>query len=129
MTLNERVRLRLCEARDALHITDREIANRVSFSYAKVNQKMTGRSPITLDELEELSQAVGLRPTETVRERGYEFVAEMAPTELKIYEQYHRLKDTDKKLVTDFLDRLVQMPLERRGITDKLPVRARKRHS
>ncbi len=85
--LNTRVRFRLREEKARKSLTDRDIADSLGWSQARVTQKLTGRTPITLQDLEALCLAIGLSPLETLRDRGLDFVAELTPTEFRMLER------------------------------------------
>ena len=91
VALNERVRQQLREAKARRGLSERDISGFLNWSQSKVAYKFSGRTPITLDELEALCFALGTTPTEVVRDRGLEFCAEMTPTELRILELIRRL--------------------------------------
>lgn len=90
-TLNDRVRERLRTEKDRLEMTELDIAGLIGWSQSKVAQKLRGRTPITLNELESLCFAFSLAPTEAVRDHGLEFVTEMTPTELRIHERIRKM--------------------------------------
>lgn len=88
--LNDRVRARLRDEMTQKHLSQQEVADLIGWTQSKVAQKLTGRTPITLDELAALCFAVGLPITEAVRDRGLEFCAEMLPHELRLLEHYRQ---------------------------------------
>ena len=90
-TLNERVRQRLRTERNKLKLTEQDLADQIGWTQSRVAQKLTGRTPITLDEMESLCFGLSLRPTEAVRDLGFEFCAELTPTELRALEKLRRL--------------------------------------
>lgn len=85
-TLNERVRRRLKEEKERRDLSERDLSGILNWSQSRVAQKLGGRTPITLDELEALCFGLSLLPSEAVRDRGLEFCAEMTPTELRALE-------------------------------------------
>lgn len=85
-TLNDRVRERLRDEKDRLKLTREDLGTFCKWTPTKVSQKLNGVSPITVDEMEAFCFAMNLQPTEVVRDRGLEFVAEMTPTELRLLE-------------------------------------------
>lgn len=91
MTLNDRVRERLRTEKDRLKLTERDIAGMINWGQSKVAQKLGGRTPITMNELESLCFAMSLAPTEAVRDPGLEFVTEMTPTELRMFERIRKM--------------------------------------
>lgn len=94
--LNERIRQRLNEEKAKRKLSTRDIAGLIGWSQARVAQKLTGRTPITMDELEGLCFALSLSPTEAIRDRGMEFSAEMTPTELRALEYLRSLPAPDR---------------------------------
>ena len=103
-TLNDRVREKLRTEKDRLEMTENDIAGIVGWSQSKVAQKLRGRTPITLDELEAFCFAFGMQPTEAVRDPGLEFVTEMTPTELRIYERIRKLNPDQKTAIMTILN-------------------------
>lgn len=94
--LNTRVRNRLRDEKAKLKLSETDIAGQLQWSQPRVAQKLTGRTPITLNELESLCFAMGISPSECVRDRGLEFMAEMTPTELRALEQLRRMSTNDR---------------------------------
>jgi transcriptional regulator with XRE-family HTH domain len=85
--LNARVIERLREEAQHKGVTTREIAEHLNWSQSRVAKLLAGRVEMTLDKLEALCGAIGLRPTEAVRDKGMEFAAEMSPTEFRIVQR------------------------------------------
>lgn len=117
MTMNDRVRERLREAAEKRDLSHRDLAGFLNWSHPKVSQKLTGRTAMTLDEFEALCFAVGLQPTEAVRDRGLEFVAEMTPTELRLLELVRQLPKHAHDGLLHFLQVTPQIDIEKRGAT------------
>lgn len=121
LDLNDRVRERLREEKASRKISERDLAAFCRWSQSKVAQKLGGHTAITLNELETLCQALGISPTEAVRDRGLEFVADLTPTELRVLEIIRRF---NKQGFETFLQ-MVQMMTgkvlvtEHRGATPK----------
>lgn len=90
-SLNDRVRERIRIEKDRLKLSERDIADMLDWGQSKVSQKLNGRTDITLNELESLCFAVSIAPTEAVRDPGLEFVADMTPTELRLFERIRKL--------------------------------------
>jgi len=68
------------------HLSQRDVAGLVGWTQSRVAKLLTGRRELGVDDMETLGFAVGLAPTELVRDRGLEFCAEMTPSELRILE-------------------------------------------
>lgn len=131
MSLNERTRQRLRDAKGTEKLSVRDIAGIVKWPPSRVAQKFSGRTPITLDELETLCFALGIQPTEAVRDRGLEFVAEMTPTELRLLELIRRLPKPAYDGLLHFMQVNPKLDAEPRGATPKRdgygPTRANRR--
>src|SRR6476469_6437933 len=83
--LAARVRARLREEMARLDLSQREVSDLLNWSdQGRLSKILNGLQGITLEDLETLCFAVGLLPTEVVRDRGYEFSVEMTPAELNI---------------------------------------------
>ncbi len=104
--LARRVVQRLKEEKATRKMSERDLAGILQWSQSKITQKLGGRTPITLQELEALCFALGLQPTEVVRDRGYEFCAELTPSELRFLERLRRLP----RPVVDSLMVLLKVP-------------------
>lgn len=89
--LSERARLRLREEMTRRKQSQQDLADQIQWTQSRVAQKLTGRTPITLEELAALCFGVGLSPVEIVRDHGLEFCAEMTPTELRVLERVRQL--------------------------------------
>lgn len=85
--LSERVRFRLREEMSRRKLSQQEVADLIQWTQSRVAQKLTGRTPITLEELAALCFGVGISLVEVVRDHGLEFMAEMTPTELRIVQR------------------------------------------
>lgn len=94
--LAERARRRVREELDRLGVTQRDICGQLKWSQAKVAQKLTGRTPWTLDELDSLCFIAGIPATEAVRDRGLEFCAEMTPSEMRLLEVWRKMSQADR---------------------------------
>ncbi len=94
--LAERARRRVREELDRLGVTQRDICGQLKWSQAKVAQKLTGRTPWTLNELEALCFIAGISITEAVRDRGLEFCAEMTPSEMRLLELWRKMSQADR---------------------------------
>lgn len=131
MTLNERTRQRLRDEKARLALSERDLAGFTKWTQSRVAQKLSGRTPITLDELETLCFALGIQPTEAVRDRGLEFVAEMTPTELRLLELIRRLPKAAYDGLLHFMQVNPKLDAEPRGATPKRdgygPTRANRR--
>ena len=119
MGLNERVRARLRDEKARRKLSERDIAGFVQWSQSKVAYKFSGRTPITLDELETLCFALSLQPTEAVRDRGMEFVADLTPTELRMLELIRQLPRPAYDGLLQFLQVGPTSDIEPRGATPK----------
>lgn len=118
--LNERARQAIRDAADKRKLSHRTLAGFLNWGFNKVTQKMTGRTPMTLNEFAALCFAVGIQPTEAVRDRGLEFCAEMTPTELRVLEHYRKLPKQAAEGLLQFLQvNAFTSDIEGRGITKK----------
>jgi transcriptional regulator with XRE-family HTH domain len=97
-------------------LTQLEVAQLIEWTQSKVAQKLTGRTPITLEELSALCFALGIQPTEAVRDRGLEFCAELVPHELRLLENFRRVEPRIRESIAQLLDfKLKQHKPERSG--------------
>jgi len=104
------------------HLSQQEVADLLKWTQSKVAQKLTGRTPITLEELEALAFAVSLSPTEVVRDTGLEFCAEMTPTELRVLELFRTLPTVTRDHFFGVLAFQTRTLIESKGITKAKPI-------
>lgn len=119
--LNERARQRIREEAAKRKLSHRNIAGFLNWGFNKVTQKLTGRTPMTLNEFAALCFAVGMQPSEAVRDRGLEFCAEMTPTELRFLEHLRKLPQPAYEGLLHFLQVTPSAAsgVESRGLTKK----------
>lgn len=86
MRLSEEVRLRFREEMERRKMSQRDLAGILNWSQSRVAHLLTGRITMGVDDLAEMSWALGTRPTEMIRDRGLEFVSEMTPSEMRVFE-------------------------------------------
>lgn len=110
----ERVRLRLRDEMTRRHLSQQDVADTLKWTQSRVAQKLTGRTPITLEELEALCFGVGLPPTEAVRDHGLEFCAEMTPSELRLLERMRQLTPPQRDAILTVLDVATKTRIEPR---------------
>lgn len=103
-TLAERVRDKIKDEMARKHLSQRDVAGLLGWSQSRIAKLMTGRVELGIDDLEGLSFAVGLAPTEVVRDRGLEFCAEMTPTELRLLERYRQSPNAVKDALLTLMD-------------------------
>lgn len=101
-TLSVRARARIRDEMVRRDLNQRDMANLLEWKESRMSKILNGRTEIGLEELDALAFAVGLRPTELVRDHGLEFCAEMTPTELRVLERIRQLRP-------DQLDALMTM--------------------
>lgn len=120
--IGDRVRHRLREEMARLKRGQQDIADLVQWTQSRVAQKLTGRTPITLEELDALAFAVDLPVTELVRDHGLEFCAEMTPTELRVLERFRQLAPDQQHALMTILD--VKATTKRQDRRAALPKKA-----
>lgn len=79
-----------------MEMSQRDVAGILTWSQSRVAHLLTGHVEMTIDDLAEFAQAVGISPTEAVRDRGMEFCAEMSPTEMRFLERMRQLTQTQR---------------------------------
>lgn len=103
-SLSERVRIRLREEMQAKRLSQRDIAGLLECSQGRIAKLMTGRVPMTVNDLSALCFALTIPVSEVVRDRGMEFYAEMTPTELRILERLRALPRAVYEAIMTLLD-------------------------
>lgn len=103
-TLPDRARRRVREELDRRGVTQPDIAGQLRWSQSKVAQKLTGRTPWTLQELEGLCFVAGLSPIEAIRDQGLEFCTDMTPTEFRLFERLRQLTPVQLDAIMTVLD-------------------------
>lgn len=114
-----RALLAIREEMERKGISQADIAGQLQWLPARTSKVLHGKLPLTVDDLEALCFAVGLSPTEAVRDRGLEFCADMTPTELRILERLRQLPH-----LLDAIAQILQVNLhtraqERRAVPKK----------
>ena len=94
--LSEQVRLRLREEMAVKEMSQRDVAGILTWSQSRVAHLLNGRVEMSIDDLAEFAQALGISPTEIVRDRGMEFVAEMTPSEMRFLERLRQLTQVQR---------------------------------
>ncbi len=102
--LSERVRTRIREEMKRQKMSQRDIAGLLQWSQSRVAHILTGRVEIGVDDLAAFAFALGLSMPEVVRDRGMEFVAEMTPTELRLYERLRALGPDTQSAIMKLLN-------------------------
>jgi transcriptional regulator with XRE-family HTH domain len=122
--LSERVRLRIREEMQRQAMSQRDIAGILGWSQSRVAHLLTGHVVMGVDDLAAFGFALSLAVTELVRDRGMEFVAEMTPTELRLFERMRQLHPTvldslmtllDVKRTTPAHERRAREPRKKKG--------------
>jgi len=103
-SLPDRARRRVREELDRKGVTQPDIAGQLQWSQSKVAQKLTGRTPWTLQELESLCFVAGLSPIEAIRDQGLEFCTDMTPTEFRLFERLRQLTPSQLDAVIVLID-------------------------
>jgi len=122
-TLPDRARRRVREELDRRGVTQPDIAGQLQWSQSKVAQKLTGRTPWTLHELEALCFVAGLSPLEAIRDQGLEFCTEMTPTEFRLFERLRQLTPVQLDAIMTVLDVVGNTRLQERRAAAPKPKR------
>ncbi len=77
-------------------MSQRDVAGILTWSQSRVAHLLTGRVEMSIDDLAEFAQALSISPTEIVRDRGMEFVAEMTPSEMRFLERLRQLTQVQR---------------------------------
>jgi transcriptional regulator with XRE-family HTH domain len=91
--LADTVRLRIREEMMRRGISQRDLSDQLQWSHGRLGKVLTGRTDLTVNDMADLCQMLGLSVVEAVRDRGLEFLATMTPTELRILERIRQLPD------------------------------------
>lgn len=107
--LAQRVRQRLIDERSAQRVSQRELVRRINaqrpeeWSQSKLAKVLTGAVELKMDDVECIGEALGLTMVEVVRDRGLEFVADLAPHELRILERLRNLRPEERAAIFTIL--------------------------
>lgn len=118
-SLSARVLIAVREAMKRNHLSQRDMAGFLQCSQSRVAKLLNGRVKLGVDDLESLCFAVSIAPTEAVRDRGLEFVAEMTPTELRLLELIRRLPKPAYDGLLHFMQVNPKLEAEPRGATPR----------
>jgi len=86
------------------HYTQRDVAGLTGWSQSRIAKVLSGRTAIDIDELGEFCAAIGLSLVETVRDPGMEFVADLAPLELRVLERFRAIDPKLQEAVLTILN-------------------------
>lgn len=90
MTAAQTALLRIREEMHERKITQRDLAEAFDCSQGRIAKILNGGVNLRVSDLELLAKIVKLDLVEVVRNRGVDFVAELAPTELAMLTAYRR---------------------------------------
>lgn len=90
MKPSEHALLRIREEMQERRISQRDLAEKMDCSQGRIAKILSGGVNLRFDDLATLAEAVGIRLTEAVRDRGMEFYAEMTPGEMRMFTVYQR---------------------------------------
>jgi transcriptional regulator with XRE-family HTH domain len=79
--------LRIKEEMFRKGLNQRDLADQLEWSQSKLGKILNGKTNLTVNDLAEICYMVGLRPTEAVRDHGFEFVADMTASELRLHQR------------------------------------------
>ncbi len=116
-TRSDQARARLREEMTRLKLTQRDVANLLTWSQSRVAKVLTGRVGLSLDDLGALCFALNLSMTEVVRDHGMEFCAEMTPTELRALETLRAMSPAERDAMITVMG--VTAPNARRAMAVK----------
>lgn len=98
-----RARARIRAEMEKRHLSQRDVANLLGWTQSRVSKNLNARIELGVDDLESLCFAVGISLTESVRDHGLEFCAEMTPTELRILENLRGLPAPERDAIATLL--------------------------
>lgn len=101
--LADQVRHRLREELERT-TTERELAELLTKSQSWISHRLTGRVTITLDDLEAFCFGLNVSPVEVVRDRGLDFVAEMTPSESRLFTELRRAPEPVRAAILTLLN-------------------------
>lgn len=93
---SDQARLRIRDEMERQKLSQREVADLLKWSQSRVGKILIGRVGLDLDDLDALCFVLGISLTEAVRDHGFEFCAEMTPTELRFLERLRKLPQPDQ---------------------------------
>lgn len=108
-TLADRARRRIRDEMMRKHLSQRDLSDllggaEAGWSQSRIAKFLSGRVELTVKAVEALAFAVGLAPTEVVRDHGLEFCAEMMPYELRLLEHFRQLVPDKRDAFLNLLD-------------------------
>lgn len=113
MSISSNALLRIREEMHNKDINQRDMAERLKCSQGRVNKMLNGGVNLRVEDLGALARAVGLPITETLRDRGLEFYAEVTPREQRILERLRQRGSHVEQAVLQLLD-VEEKPLRRK---------------
>lgn len=112
--LSEEVRNRIREELGKRKWSFRHAARLLDWNASSVYHLMDGTVEFRVDDVEAFGTILQMRPTELVRDRGLEFVADMTPTELRLFERIRALDPKQRDAIMTVLH--IAAPEARRAL-------------
>jgi len=72
------------------HVSQRDLAEILNCSQGRVAKILNGGVMLRVNDLAILADAVGITVVEALRDRGFEFYAELTPSEVRVLERLRR---------------------------------------
>ena len=89
--LNDRVRERLAEEKLKRGLTERGLADSLGWSQSQVSYKLSGRTELSVNDLEHVCSILRLRLVAVVRDPNLELCDEMTPAELRFFKRFREV--------------------------------------
>lgn len=115
-TVAQRALVRIREEMFNEKKSQEELSDLVKWTPSRLSKVLNGVIELTVNDMAALCQALGIQPTEAVRDRGLEFCAEMTPTELRVLE---RFREKTQDVQDAYVTMLDAQDAEPRGATKK----------
>jgi len=109
-------------------LSQQDVADLLQWTQTKVSQKLNGRSETTLNEFEALCFAVGLSKVEAIRDQGLEFVAELTPSEVRMFQRLRQMPPVVWDAVSTLLKVQETTPVPLRGAGSRRSLFGKSRH-
>lgn len=102
-TLADRCRRKIRDEMTRQHLSQRDMAGLTGWSQSRVSKLLNNRVEMGLTDLEGLCFALSLNLCELVRQEGYEYVADLTPTELRVLEAYRQRPQLTREAIAHLL--------------------------
>ncbi len=119
LTASQRARHRVREEMHQKNLSQMDLVAFTGWTPSRVSKILHGKIPMTVEDLENLANAVSLPITEVIRDHGVEFCAEMTPSEMRVLDAFRALPTNEDRDAYERVLNVKRLTHERRAASHK----------